>query len=451
MPDAKTFVDHFNTFVSATDEERRSSRQVRDYLDHKQWTHGELVILRSRRQSPITKNIMRRKHDTLAGIERRQRQSPRALPRKPGIDDDVSDAASESIRYVWDNTEMDQQASDVFDECLAEGYSGTVIEIDDDGNIVLVHVPFDRIYFDIHSRKRDFSDAMYMGITIWMFASEARRRWPEHEAAFDSGLGGIGNDDETFEDRPRWEDNKESNNPRVRINQEFYFQDDEWWQVFYTNGLVLEEPEVVVYKDDTGETVNPMELQSHYVGRNNERYGIDKGMVSAQDEVNARTTKALHMLSSKTVISDPGVVADSTKVMNDLTTGQAYIEKQTQGALEVDSNQELSQGQLLMLQDATNFLDDFGPNEVIVGKEAKTLSGVALAQRESAGMTEISHLYDSHSAWKKRVYRQIWYRIKQFWKCEKWIRVTGESDNCRFVGINRKLTNGELLTRSTLR
>jgi hypothetical protein len=43
------------------------------------------------------------------------------------------------------------------------------------------------------------------------------------------------------------------------------------------------------------------------------------------------------------------------------------------------------------------------------------------------------------------VYRKVWNRVKQFWDQEKWIRVTDDPKNVRFVGINVPQTLGERL------
>jgi hypothetical protein len=38
------------------------------------------------------------------------------------------------------------------------------------------------------------------------------------------------------------------------------------------------------------------------------------------------------------------------------------------------------------------------------------------------------------------VYRSVWARVRQFWTDERWIRVTDDEKNVRFVGLNRPVT-----------
>jgi hypothetical protein len=52
-------------------------------------------------------------------------------------------------------------------------------------------------------------------------------------------------------------------------------------------------------------------------------------------------------------------------------------------------------------------------------------------------MVEVTPLLDNLRHFTLRVYRQIWNRIRQYWTEERWIRVTGDENNVRFVGFNR--------------
>jgi hypothetical protein len=51
-------------------------------------------------------------------------------------------------------------------------------------------------------------------------------------------------------------------------------------------------------------------------------------------------------------------------------------------------------------------------------------------------MTEMAPLLDALRHFNVRVYRSIWNRIRQFWQAERWVRVTDEEANIRFVGLN---------------
>ena len=55
-------------------------------------------------------------------------------------------------------------------------------------------------------------------------------------------------------------------------------------------------------------------------------------------------------------------------------------------------------------------------------------------------MTDIIKLFENFGAFKLRVYRQMWNRIRQSWDKEKWIRVTDDEQKLRWVGFNVQVT-----------
>ena len=191
--------------------------------------------------------------------------------------------------------------------------------------------------------------------------------------------------------------------------------------------------------DEFGEPSNPIEAQSAYVDRENERYGAVRGWINPQDEINHRRSKALHMLSNLRVIADKGTVPSATRALNQLKSGSAWIEKLGEGEINILDNNDFAQGQLALLQEAKAEIDDQGPNSAL-GGDAPNQSGRALEARQAGGQVELGPLYDGHRAFKKRIFRQIWNRIKQFWDEEKWVRVTDDENNMKFVGLNQQVT-----------
>jgi hypothetical protein len=71
------------------------------------------------------------------------------------------------------------------------------------------------------------------------------------------------------------------------------------------------------------------------------------------------------------------------------------------------------------------------------GKAGESQSGRAVLAQQQAGMVEITPLLDGLRHFTIRVYRQIWNRIRQYWTAERWIRVTDDENNVRFVGLNK--------------
>jgi hypothetical protein len=81
-----------------------------------------------------------------------------------------------------------------------------------------------------------------------------------------------------------------------------------------------------------------------------------------------------------------------------------------------------------------------------MGKQTQAASGRAIMASQQGGEIEIDGaIMDRFHQFKRRVYRTIWNRVRQFWTAEKWVRVTDDERNVRFVGLNRMVTLGEEL------
>src|SRR5262245_49830193 len=63
------------------------------------WSDDELAKLCERAQPPIIRNLVKRKINSICGVEQRGRSEPRALPRNPQ-DQRSAEVATDSLRYV---------------------------------------------------------------------------------------------------------------------------------------------------------------------------------------------------------------------------------------------------------------------------------------------------------------------------------------------------------------
>lgn len=442
---------HEQRFLAAEDatiDARKEGERARDYRDGKQLTPGEISALKKRGQPPVVTNRIRRKVDFLLGLEVKQRTDPRAFPRTPDHEQGA-EAATDAIRFVCDNENWDDVRTGAYDNMLVEGFGGCEVlhEQNNKGEvqIVLRHIPWDRLYYDPHSRKHDFSDARYVGEVVWADEDDIRKQYPDTadriEAMRDDCKG-----HETYDDRPhmKWLDPKRK---RVRIIQEWYKDGGKWKYIRFIRGVTLEEGESP-YFDDEGNSECPMILQSAYVGRNNDRHGIVRDMFDPQDEVNKRRSKALHLFTMRQVKMTKGV-ADPADVRQQLARpdGLVMLEGDKDDVFEILPTGDLASGQAALLQEAKDEIDLMGANAALAGETGESASGRAVLARQQGGMVEIAWLMDRLHYFTRRVYRAIWNRIRQFWTEQRWIRVTDDERNVRFVGLNRPVTLGEHLSQ----
>lgn len=436
---------HFEDFLDVTQPERIRAESRRDYRDLKQWTDKEAAALEARGQAPIVFDQFSKKVDAIVGLEVERRTDPKAYPVKPRYDK-AADAITDALRYVESNTFFDDIGTEVFEDKVVEGYGGCITEYNPEKEeIEINYIPWDRIYYDPFSRHKNFLDAKYMGITLWMDMEDAIAINPEKEDEIKMLMDSNQFDDTTFEDRPSdWVNIKRK---RVRINQEFFNDNGQWMEVFYVANTVIVEPHLSPYLDCDGNPMNPIELQSDFLDRDNNRWGYMERLKDVQDEINHRRSKALFMLSSVSVLAERGAFQDTAKeeVLNELRKGMSYVEYNAISGNPpvIDRQQELGQGQLAFYQDAQSSMDSVGINPELAGRTENAISGRAFIARQQGGMLELTRIFARHSEWKTRVYRQIWARIKQFWTEEKWVRVTDDKDSMSFVGLNIPITRIE--------
>ena len=437
----------FSAFEDATNDARAKSEKARDYRDLKQWTADEVATLQARGQAPLIIPKIPAKVDFLVGLERQQRSDPRAFPRTPEHEQ-AADAATDALRFVADNTDFDQVASLVFEHGLiVEGYAAAIIEPvmkRDKVEIEVNFIPFDRFYYDPHSSRVDFKDAEYLGFVVWMDLDKAKRMYPDSadkltEIHSDSVTG-------TFEDKPKWVDRERK---RIKVCQHYFLHDGAWHTAHFTDGAFLLEPKPSALTDEFGEPECPVEAVSGYVDRENNRYGLVRSLMGLQDEINHRRSKALHMLSMRQLWFEEGTVVDPKGLQKELSKPNGAVKFQPnalkEGRVIPQTMMDLAAGQTQLLQEAKQEIDSRGANSIIQGMNERDLSGTAIRSLQNSAMTEIGPLMDAHRHWKRRCYRQMWNRIKQFWDEERWIRVTDDEDNLKWVGLNKPITQGQML------
>jgi len=429
---------NFEEFVDATLESRSAAERRRDYRDLKQWTNDEIQKLKARDQAAIVFDHFSKKVDGITGLEVQRRTDPKALPVHPK-DEKAAEVITDGLRYVESKSYLDESATDVFEDKIVEGYGGCIVEVERKDQEFIIspkRIPWDRIYFDPHSREKDFSDSAYFGITLWMDLEDAIALSPKKRGEIEAAYNEAQFSDETFEDRPKYWINTERK--RIRVNQEFFKFRGVWHEVFYSGDIDIIPAKESPYEDEDGKPMNPIELQSDFIDRENNRWGYMERLMDVQDEINHRRSKGLHLLSSKTVIAEHGAFGKTPieKVLKEFKKGFTFIQKIKGAEVEVDNQQDIGQSQLAFYQDALQAMDSVGINPELTGATDSAISGRAFIARQQGGMVELARIFSNHSAWKRRVYRQIWLRMRQFWTEEKWVRVSDNESALRFVGLN---------------
>ena len=437
----KKFTNHFDEFADNATTTLKDAAQSRDYYDGRQLTPEEYSALVKRKQPPIVRNAVQKSVLKILGAETQLRQDPKAYPRTPK-DEDGAEAITKGLRFVADNINFDDLSSEQFEYQIVEGFGGGIVEINPKTLEIELTVPMpDRLYWDIHSRKNDYSDSKYFGVVAWMDVEDIKRRWPDSKSSIQEHMDQFSRHTD-FEDKPdhnRWVNAKRN---RMMVNQEYYLDKGVWHEVFFCQACILSEQESP-YLDEDGDPMCPIELESSFVTRDGDRYGVVETMKDPQDEVNKRGSKALHILNVNQTVAEKGAVQNVNRLKSEKAKPDGHIEVNP-GALRdktfqfIDQSSELV-AHLQMMQEAKSEIDELSIDAAV----SASASGRSRELEQQDQLTKIGRIFDRHRSWKRRIYRQFWARMKQFWDEEKWVRVTDEDGAAEFVGINQKVTLGQ--------
>ena len=441
-------VDWFEEAEEANEEARQLAFRDIDYYDGKQLTAEECAALRKRGQPDTTFNFIGGKIDVMLGLEIQQRADPRAWPRTPS-DAKAAEAATDALRYVERKEDLDTLFSESYEDLAKGGFE--VIEVlvrhatNGRAEVDLKQPKFDRVFFDPHSARRDFTDARYMGYVLWWDRDQAEKKWPDKAESIAGTISEVETGD--FDDRPShkvWA--RPGDRPRLRIVTMYWLDGERWHMTKFTRQGVLE-TDPVPFIDDDGNSVNPMIMQSAYIDRENARYGAVRRLVGPQDEENKRRSKLLHMITVRQTRAEKGAVDDVAEMKAQLARPDGHIETNPGFQFEIIDQSAQAAGQASLMEYSAARMEKIGANAALQGKPDGTPSGRAIILTQQGGIAELTPLSERHRNFKVRVYRAIWQRIRQFWTEERWIRVTDDEDTVRFTGFNRKTTVGAEFAR----
>lgn len=438
-----------------TSSAREMAERDRDYTDHHQYTAEEIAVLRRRKQPIVTNNHIRRKVDAMVGMEQRGRVDPKAFPRTPQHLEQA-ELATKALIFVDDNCDVDSKRSQAFENLIVEGTMACEVIVQpkrDKLEVCVNRIRWEELVYDPHSRELDFSDAGYLGTMKWMTLDEAVSLYggvyegDDLEEVLMTVLS-TAQDGETYEDRPiysnsfRWADKRQR---RVRVAQLYYRHKGEWnLAIFCGGGVIWEGPSP--YYDDEKKPCCAIIAQSAYIDRENDRYGVVRSMISPQDEINKRRSKALHLLSSRQTVGVKGALDSVTDMKREMADPSGHVEVNIEAfedaarvgmkPFEVQPTGDMTAGHVALLQEAKQEIDALGPNPSLQGEMGSSASGRAILAQQQAGMTQLGPIYDGLRHWNVRLYRAIWSRIQQFWTEQRWVRVTDDEGAPEFFGFN---------------
>lgn len=419
-------------YTEARDNTATSSREsdtAFDYYDNKQWTSEQIKALRKRKQPEIWINRIAPAVNGILGVLEQGQTDPRAFPRN-GADDEASEVATDALRYAAEKSRWQRTKLAAAKNYLIGGIGAVIVEVNEEADPWPRIIRHGEFIYDPHSRDPDFEDARYMGVAKWMYLDALQSLYPESEVALEK----VSPTTVAFEDEDKptnvWHDQTRK---RLMV-VELYINERGWKRVVFYGGGVLEEGGSP-YLDENGVPSNPIVAQSAFVDRDNGRYGIVKAMIPIQDEINMRRSKLLHLVNSRQVRITEQAGSDANLIREEAARPDGVLPI----GVEPTNTGDMTQGQIVLLQESKAELERMGPNPAVLGQSNNSASGRAQLVRQQAGLTELTPALGGVEDMELRVYRRIWERIRQFWTAPKMIRVTDDIGAPKFLTVNEEV------------
>jgi hypothetical protein len=429
-------------YLSSKQDEIEEQKTARRYYHGSQWTDAQIKALNRRKQPVVTFNRIGRKVDGVVGLIERLRQDPKAFPRTPKHEEGA-ELATAALRYILDEQEWKAKSPEVARDAAIDGLAGVEIDItqgdEGDAEVAFELVEPDSFFYDPRSYRPDFSDARYMGLGKWMDVEGAIELFPDKKEEIETS-GEDARDLTSDPDRENKWFTGVSDRRLIRVVDIWYKHNGGWCWAIFTGSTILMEGESYL-TDEKKKTINKYVMFSANIDQDGDRYGFVRNIKSAQDEYNHRRSKGLHNLSSRRLILTQGAVADIETTRKEYAREDGVVlvnASNVNEGVKTDDKSHDFEGQLKMMENAISELENYGPNQALVG-DADNQSGRAIQLLQQAGMAELGPYILGYRGWKIRLYRALWNAVQKYWTEERWIRVTDEDNVKHFIQINGKV------------
>lgn len=431
----KKYVDDFRDGTSIC---RDVGERGRRYYDGDQLDDVMCRALKRSRQPRVIRNEIKPAINGLLGVLQQARVDPKAYPRNPQ-NEEQADVATKALRYVGDKNKFHKTKIDVAENHLIEGISCAIVSVDENDDPLITRIMEDEWIYDPRARQANFADAAYKGVGKWMYEGDVAAMYPHFAddlaQCYSTGWGqtmGLDRPDKPDQISTNWLDKAKR---RIYL-VELYHREDVWMRsVFYVGG-VLEQDESP-YVDDNGEPRCPIVMGSCFIDIDNQRYGLTRSMLSPQDELNAYSSRALHLANSRQImVTDPTQPPDV-----DAQTAKVEAAK-PDGAIPSGwspvPTQDLMQSIQMMIADARQALVRQAPTPAVLSDASTaSASGRAKLIQQQAGMTEIARALGRLEDWEGEIYDNVWLCLKQFKTEPWWVRITGSEGKQEFLPVNQ--------------
>lgn len=480
---------------------RQEADKAADYYDGNQLDAETLAELEEKGMAPLLTNLIKPSIDMVLGMEAKTRSDWRCIADAEEFQD-VAEAFSQKLHEAERETRADRACSDAYAGQIKTGLGWVEVSREADPfrypyRVGSVHRR--EMFWDWVAKEPDLSDARYVVRKRWFDMDLVALHFPKSKDILSAALGRWGGNWITAatenatlanafdQDRGMTVSDFEWINPRRQRICLF-----EIWYRTFVRGKILRLPDRVVEFDPKNEyhrfavsagMVQPevavyarMNL-SIWAGPHriydglsdskrmpyvpfwgyredltNTPYGLIRGMISPQDEVNARRRKLMNILSSKRIVADSDAldtrINSLSDVVNEVSRSDAVValnpSRKNANGFKVETELGLSDQQFKIMEESKKALQEAaGIYQAMLGKDSNATSGFAINSLVEQGTTTLAEINDNYRYSRRLVGEMIVDMIRDDMVGRPIQVIAGEGARRRTIILNQPIQNPE--------
>lgn len=466
-----------------------------DYYDGNQLDAETLWAMEERGQAPLITNLIKPTIDVVLGMEAKTRTDWKVRPEGDKMASaDLAEALSMKLHEAEVESRADRACSDAYAHQIKVGLGWVEVSSESDpfkGRYRVQSVHRREMFWDYRAKQPDMSDARYLIRRQWIDEDIACAAFPCQAALIRAMIGGLPiNDLLTGVDtglasaldtqrRTTIEQQDWINVTRrlVCIYEVWYRkivrgyvmrlpngrvaefnQDDERHCSAALAGIVRPEPATFM-KPHLAWWIGPHKAHDGpspyqhrhfpyvpFIGFREDKtgipYGLIRSMLSPQDEVNARKSKMMCLLSSKRVITDGDAVDDHNATAAEIGRSDAYVilneNRKPTSTFKVEDGGQLAAQQFQVMTEAKQEINQSaGIYQSMLGATSQATSGLAINSLVEQGTTTLAEINDNYRYARRQVGEILMELVKQDLLGKQVPVEVGEGADAKIVTLNQ--------------
>lgn len=481
---------------------RYTQMRDHDFYDGDQWAEEDVQVLAERGQAALVFNVIKSTVDWIIGTERRTRVDFRVLPREPN-DADGAETKSSLLKFINDVNRYQWARSRAFSDAIKAGVGWIEVSVRSDPTEEPIYMGYEdwrNVWYDPMSVEPDMSDARFVIRERYVDLDVALEMFPDRQdvlraAAVTSTQ--FGTDAMLLDDVDAERDIYEQGvgifqdcRSRVKLSECWYRQ---IWrgrvmrgdELGTMNGAPFDaksKHHQAMVEEGHASIFDAVRLQTRCMiycasgvlqdiasphkhnrlplvpiwgfrkKRGNAPYGVIRGLVDPQSDLNKRRSKALFILSTNQVIADDDAVEDWDEAAIEVSDPNGMIRKKKGSEFEIRNNIGLAEEHVMLMQQDREFIESTGGvTDEMMGRESNAQSGKAIIARQEQGHAVTAELFDNLRMADQSVGEIALSLSEQYHTERKVVRVLGDRGQAKYVTINEPQEDGSVLNDITAR